>query len=232
MAALPVRTLALISALVVGLGSPAAAHAQVPGAIDTGTVVITDSNRLVVSVDAAQATATNVTGRIQNTTGTGFRCATPGVQGLEYPGQVTEAEIVARSMRYYANNIFQPIGGVGLDITGIELDPIPIGSLLDILPTGSVNKALGATRSDLMDIRSAQEAARVAGHTGDPRVGGNVAFTVGANASVTWSAQLGAPASGQRTDFQAAALFFCTETTGARRAHVFAGYEGGVAPVL
>lgn len=232
MAAIPVRTLALVSALCLGLGSPAVVHAQIPGANDTGTVVITDSNRLVVSVDAAQASATAVTGRIQNTTGTPFRCATPGVQNLEFAGQVTEAAVVARSMRYYATNIFQPVGGVGLDLTGIELDPMPIGSLLDILPTGSFNKALGATRSELIDIRSAQEAARVLGHTGDPRVANAVAFTVGANGTATWTAQLGAPASGQRTDFQAAAMFFCTETTGALRAHVFAGYEGGVAPVL
>ncbi|MDV8001824.1 hypothetical protein [Rhodococcus sp. IEGM 1408] len=232
MAAVPLRALALVSALTVGLGCPAVAHAQIPGAIDTGTVVITDSNRLAVTVDAAQASATTITGRIQNTTGTAFRCATPGVQGLEFPGQVTEAEVVARSMRYYANNVFEPVGGVDLPLGGIDLDPMPIGSLLDILPTGSFNKALGATRSELIDIRTAQESARVLGHTGDPRVGGDAVFNIAANGSVTWSAPLGAPASGQRTDFQAGAMFFCTETAGARRAHVFAGYEGGVAPAL
>lgn len=225
------RTLALASALALGLSAPAIAHAQIPGASDAGTVVITDSAKLTVSVDAAQASATAVTGRIQNTSGNNFRCRTPGVQGLEYPGQVTEAPIVAKSMRYYSNNIFAPVGGVDLDVTGVDLDPMPIGSLLDILPTGSFNKALGNTRSELMDIRAAQEAARVAGHTGDPLSGNNVAFNVNSRTTATWWAALGEPARGQRTDFQAAAMFYCTDTATSRD-YVFAGYEGGIAPVL
>ena len=228
------RTLVSLTALTVGLASPGVADAQIPGALETGNVVITDSTALVVRVTPAGASATQVTGSIQNTTGNGFRCATPGVRGNEYPGQVTEAAIVARSMTYYSKNIFTPIGGVELDVDGpIEIDPLAFGSLLDFFPTGSFNKATGNTRSEYMSIYSAQTDARVKGHTGDPRVGGNVAVDVGANSTVNWTAALGTPASGIRTDFDAGAMFYCRNTTGSPSRHyVFAGYETGSAPTL
>ncbi len=226
------RTLTVLAALTMGLSVPAVGHAQIPGAIDTGTVVITNSDRLVVTVNPASATATQITGTIRNTTGNTFRCAVPGVRGNEYPGQVTEAKIVERSMTYYSRNIFQPIGGVELDVDGpINLDPLNFGSMLDYFPTGSMIEPLGNTRAEYMNIQAAQDDARIKGHTGDPRVGGATVFNVGANATVSWSAQLGAPATGIRTDFDAAAMFYCRNTNGSpQRDYVFAGYEPGYVP--
>ncbi|MGN7226975.1 hypothetical protein ACTHQW_11625 [Dietzia maris] len=228
------RTLAGLAAIAIGLSSPGIASAQIPGAIDTGNVVITDSDRLVVRVNDADESATQVTGTIQNTTGNTFECATPGVRGNKYPGQVTEAEIVARSMKYYSKNVFVPIGGVELDVDApINLDPLAFGSLLDFFPTGSFNAPVGNTRSEYMKIYAVQTDARINGHTGDPRVGGETAFNVSGNTTVNWTAALGTPATGIRTDFDAGAMFYCRNTSGSPERHyVFAGYETGSAPTI
>ncbi|MCT1434395.1 hypothetical protein [Dietzia maris] len=226
------RTFTTLAALTMCLSASAVAQAQIPGAIDTGTVVITTSDRLIVSVDPAGANATQIAGTIRNTTGNTFRCAVPGILDKEYPAQVTEAEIVERSMAYYSRNIYQPIGGVELDIEGpIALDPLNFGSLMDYFPTGSMIEPLGDTRAEYMNIQAAQDDARIKGHTGDPRVGNATAFNIGGGATVNWTAQLGVPASGIRTDFDAAAMFYCKNTSGSPELHyVFAGYEPGYVP--
>ena len=226
------RTLIALTALAVGLIAPGVAQAQIPGALDSGTVVITTSNNLVVTVNPASASATQITGTIRNTTANTYRCAVPGVRGNEFPGQVTEAEIVERSMTYYSKNIFQPIGGVELDVDGpVELDPLAFGSMLDYFPTGSMIEPLGTTRAEYMNIQSAQDDARIKGHTGDPRVGGNTLFNLSAGQTANWTAPLGPPATGIRTDFDAAAMFYCRNTTGSPERHyVFAGYEPGYIP--
>lgn len=230
----PRRAIAGAAAVFLAWSAAGSANAQIPGAIDTGTVVITDSNRLIVNVTPAGAAATQVSGTIRNTTNTPFRCATPGIRGNEYPGQVTEAEIVARSMAYYSKNVFVPIGGVELDVDApINIDPLAFGSLLDFFPTGSFTAPLGNTRSEYMAIYAAQRDARIKGHTGDPRVSGDIAFSIGPNATVNWTAALGTPATGVRTDFDAAAMFYCRTTSGSPERHyVFAGYETGSAPTL
>lgn len=238
MTAIARRTLATLFAVALGTAAPAAAHAQIPGTLDSGNVVIAYSNLLTVTVNPAPANSTQVTGTIQNTTGNTFRCGTPGLDidrnAVEYPGQVTEAAIVARSMKFYSQNIFQPIGAIPLDITlpsGSALNALDFGSMLNYFPTGSWIEPLGKTRAEYMNIQGEQDTARVNGHTGDPRVGGNVAFNVSGGATVSWTAALGTPASGIRTDFDAAAMFYCQNTTGSPRLHyVFAGYETGTTP--
>ena len=203
--------------------------AHIPGADDSGTVVITDSTALTVTVNPAGATAATITGRISNATGNRFDCHTPGVNGAKYPGQVTEAGIVADAMRYYSATIFSPIGGMLLPVTGVTLDPVPTGSLGDFLPTGSATVFLGKSLGGAQSLRAAQESARIAGHTGDPAVNGATDFSVPARGAVNFAAALGYPASGTRTDFDAAAMFFCTDAaTG--KAYVFAGYELGSPP--
>ena len=230
------RVLGSLAAITLGLTIPGLAHAQVPGGLDSGTVVITNSNSLSVKVNEASGAATQVAGTIQNTTGNSFRCATPGVgkngNAIEFPGQVTEAEIVARAMKYYSLNVFQPIGGFTLDValpSGSALNTLNFGSMLDFFPTGSIVEPLGNTRAEYLNIRDAQSRARINGHTGDPRVGSNIAFDVNAGNTVTWSAPLGTPASGVRTDFDAGAMFYCRDkATGLD--YVFAGYETGTTP--
>lgn len=232
------RTLATLFAATLGMAAPLAAHAQIPGALDSGYVVITNSNLLTVTVNAAGANSTQISGTIQNTTANTFRCGTPGLDidrdEVEYPGQVTEATIVARSMTFYSQNIFQPVGAFPLDITlpaGSALNALDFGSMLDYFPTGSWIEPLGKTRAEYMNIQAEQDAARIKGHTGDPRVGSNTAFNVSGGGTVSWTAALGTPASGIRTDFDAAAMFYCRNTTGSPQLHyVFAGYETGTTP--
>lgn len=69
--------------------------------------------------------------------------------------------------------------------------------------------------------------ARVAGHVGSIKK-----FTIPAGEVVLFNAALPAPASGARTDFDAAAFLMCT-TTDTQQPHAFAGYEDGTtAPQL
>ena len=197
----------------------AIASASLPGADFSGRVVITDSTSMSVAVNPHQPTTNNVTGHITNNTTTQFNCAVPGLDNKTWPGQVTEAQIVKDSMDYYSRNIFQESG-----FTAPVVGAMGTGSLYNILPSQSAANSLGNATGTLQQIRTAQNAARVAGHTGDPRVGGNTTFNVGPGASVNWTAALGAPSSGSRTDFYAAAMFFCTS---AGQSYVFAGYEPG-----
>lgn len=216
---------ALAAATVFATGAvlaPAAAHAQLPGADLTGRVVITDSTAVQVSV-FAHTTADTISGSIRNTTGQTFRCAVPGLADAEHPAQVTEAQIVADSVEYYARNIYQE-SGFEAPMVGV----LGTGSLYNMLPSGSAANSLGASTGMMMQIRTAQDAARLAGHTGIPRVGGNHAFNLGPNQSVTWTAALDHPNTATRTDFDAGALFFCTSNN---QSYVFAGYEAGSAPV-
>ena len=82
----------------------------------------------------------------------------------------------------------------------------------------------GDGMTSFMQIRAAQELARLNGHTGDPTSAGNIVIKVGPGATVPWSAALGRPVTGVRTDFEAAGLFFCTDTVTSKN-YVFAGYE-------
>lgn len=209
-----------LSVTILALGSlQGVAHASIPGADFSGRVVVTDSTALSVSVNPHLPSTNNATGQISNNTGTQFNCSVPGLDGKAWPGQVTEAQIVKDSMSYYSRNIFRESG-----ITAPVAGTMGTGSLYNILPSQSAANSLGDDTGTLMQIRAAQSAARVAGHTGNPTVGGNTTFNVNAGATVNWTATLGAPSTGTRTDFYAAAMFFCT---GAGQSYVFAGYEPG-----
>ncbi len=213
-----VVTLAAATMLVGGLAS-----AHIPGANNDGVVVITDSNLAQVTVADKAPNAAQVTGTITNTGALPLRCATPGLSAAEYPGQVTEAKVVERAMDYYRANIYAP-GGFEIPLGGGVLTA---GSLYDILPTGSLTGSLGKPVAGLVEIREMQQSARVAGHTGDPRVGTATAFTLAPGQNANWVADLAAPSTGDRGTWQAAAMFFCSTTTGPANSYVFAGFEGG-----
>lgn len=208
------------------------AAAQLPGAGTGGVVVRIDSDLVTVTVHDKGESPTRVTGTIRNTSQTtALRCATPGQDGAEYPGQVTEAEVVARSMAHYGNSIFSPIGGDGGDIGGFDLGSlapgVDIGSITGILPAGGEGP-LGSLMGD-PSIADAQALARDLGRTGDPRVGGNTAFTLQPGQTGNWTATLAHPITqdGKRGEWQAAAMFFCRTTGDPTLYYVFAGYEGG-----
>jgi len=217
-------TLAATAALTGGV-----AAAQIPGADNQGVVVITTSDVVRVVVDDKGESPVQVTGSITNTGDRPLRCATPGLDGAEYPGQVTEAGVVARAMNYYAEHIYEP-GGFAIPIGGGG--PAFAGSLYDILPGGSVGGSLlGDSTTELVEIREMQAAARLAGRTGDPRVGTATAFTLSAGQTSDWVADLAAPGPGvDRGEWQAAALFFCRHTSNPVENFVFAGYENDDAP--
>ena len=214
-------TLAAATALAGG-----AAAAQIPGANNGGVVVITDSDLVQVAVNDKGENPVQVTGSITNTGDRTLRCATPGLDG-EYPGQVTEAAVVVRAMNYYRNHIFEP-GGFEIPLGGGVLFG---GSLYDLAPGGSLaGSLLGDSTAELIEIRNMQQAARVAGRTGDPRVGNNTVFNLAAGATSNWVADLAPPASGDRGEWQAAAMFFCSYTTNPVESFVFAGFENNEEP--
>ncbi|MFL0577757.1 hypothetical protein [Dietzia sp. 179-F 9C3 NHS] len=207
---------AVVSAAAVSLVAGAAmAGAQVPGGDTDGVVVVVDSRDLVVTVDDKGENPTQVTGSIQNTTRDNFRCATPGpnMEG-EFPGQVTTAGVVREAVDYYRTNVFTGATGIALG----PLRPLGMGSLYDILPAGS---SVGSAE---VDSRTAQMEARVAGRTGDPTVGNSAVFNVNAGQAVNWTALLGLPATGDRGDWQAAAMFYCINQSSGQH-FVFHGYE-------
>ncbi|AWH96580.1 hypothetical protein [Dietzia psychralcaliphila] len=204
------------------------AAAQIPGADNEGVVVITDSDLVEVTVDDKGEAPTQISGSITNTGDRPLRCATPGLDGAEYPGQVTEAGVVARAMNYYATHIYAP-GGFAIPIGGGG--PVFAGSLYDILPGGSIGgSVLGDSTAELVEIRDMQAAARLAGRTGDPRVGASTAFTLGAGQSSDWVADLAVPGTGDRGEWQAAAMFFCRHTSNPVENFVFAGFENNEEP--
>lgn len=224
------RRVAVVAALAAAavIAPAAGASAQLPGAVTDGRVVIVDGRvagtqtpLMTVTVNDAPASAASVSGTIKNNGTASMRCAVPG-NGTEYPGQVTEAQIVKDSMEFYASTIYQPPG-----FPAPVVGNAPTGSLYNMLPTGSGANALGRTDGLLLQIRAAQEAARVAGHTGTPVVGSSSVFTVAAGATSSWSAPLGVATTNTRTDFAAAALFICTSGS---NTYAFAGYEGGAPP--
>ncbi|MFN3600865.1 MAG: hypothetical protein ACK4UY_05690 [Dietzia sp.] len=204
---------AAVAALTVGTS---VAGAQIPGGGHQGVVVNTDSNALVVSVNDKGENPTTVTGSIQNTTANNFRCATPGYDLTgEFPGQVTTAEVVEETIGFYRSNIYSGPDGFAAPGGGA---PISLGSIQELLPTGS---DIG---SSTVDTRAAQQAARVAGRTGNPQVGSATAFNVNAGQTVNWSAALGVPSTGDRGEWRAAAMFYCIDqVTGSH--YIFYGYE-------
>lgn len=215
---------AVAAAAVVALAAGASvATAQVPGDGHLGQVVNTDSNALLVTVNDKGENPTTVSGAIENTTANNFRCATPGpdIQGEFTAGQVTTAEVVSEVIGYYQANVYTGPDGFALPTGGI----VSLGSLQELLPSGSA--ALG---SATIDSRTAHQEARVAGRTGTPQVGNQTVFTVTAGNTVNWSAVLGVPATGDRGEWQAAAMFYCVnQSTGAH--YIFYGYEPIPEPV-
>lgn len=204
--------------LVAGAGL---AGAQIPGGNTGGNVVKTDSDALLVGVHDVEPNAAQVTGTIQNTTGNTFRCAVPAGDGVEYPGQVTTAQVVTLAMEYYAQNIYSGADGFDIPMAG----EVQTGSLDDILPGGGSSNLFGSSGEDDVNVTTAQQEARVAGRVGDPRVGNSALFNVAAGQIVDWTAQLTVSSTGDRGEWQAAAMFYCIDqVTDAH--YVFAGYEG------
>lgn len=124
---------------------------------------------------------------------------------------VTHADLVDRSLAYLTDNLVA--GGGGLGIPG--LNP---GSVDVMLGTGSLGSlGLGDPAAVELDaIQQAQDQERLDGHYGTA-----TGFTVDADESADWTATLPVP-SGERTDFDAAALITCSQDG---QWYAFSGYE-------
>lgn len=196
------------------------AGAQIPGGNTGGNVVKTDSNALLVNVTDTAPDAAQVTGSIENTTGNNFRCGVPAGEGAELPGQTTTAQVVSLAMDHYATSIYSGADGFDIPMVG----DLNTGSLDDIMPGGG-SSGIGGSSDEGDDVTTAQQAARVDGRVGDPLVGGNVAFNVNAGQTVNWTAQMSVSSTGDRGEWQAAAMFYCVDQVTDLH-YVFAGYEG------
>lgn len=201
-------------------GGAGLAGAQIPGGNTGGNVVKTDSDALLVAVNNTAPNASRVTGSIRNSTNNDFRCGVPAGEGEELPGQATTAQVVSLAVLYYAQNIYSGADGFDIPLVG-ELN---MGSIDDILPAGGSSGLTGSSNGG-DDVTTLQQAARVAGRTGDPLSGGNAAFDVAAGQTVNWAASMSVPSTGDRGEWQAAAMFYCVDRVTSQH-YVFAGYEG------
>lgn len=194
---------AVVAAALALAAGAAPAAAQIPGGDTSGFVVNVDDSSLVVVVNDKGENPTSVTGTIENTTDANFRCEVPAfnIDGANTPvgyGQVTTAAAAEEAREYYRTRVFK-----GPDDINVSDNLVSLGSLHDVFPTGSM---VGSAETD---TRTAHNAARVAGRTGDPRVNNNLQFTVNEGATVEYSAALGDAATGDRGEWRAAAVFMC-----------------------
>ena len=222
--AVPAAALALSATL--AFGTPAMANPNgnvVPGADQNSTVVHTGFNHLSITVDAANAAATHITGKVKNNSDQSFTCAGPrGNSNIS--GDVTTAKLVKQSEDYYRNNTFRELPKVPLNIGGIPLlGNIRIGEL-DLGSLGPLIQGFGGVLGDPNEqrkkIAEQYSTARVKGHAGLIE-----RFTIAPGATRDFSVYLNNPSSGPRTDFDAAAFIICTDSTNA--AYAFTGYEEG-----
>ena len=203
---------ALLSAagLVAGSGIAGAqiAPMALPGTDDSTVQMAVGSGIATVEVDAADEDATAVTGTFTNDSAGPLTCSTPGAFGASDGGTVTDEALVDRSLAYLAGNILPSTGGL-----------VDTSSLAAQLGSGSLGSlGLGDPAAVELDaIQQAQDQARLAGHYGTAP-----GFTVAADATHDWTATLVVPTA-DRTDFDAGALFTCTDENG--QWYAFAGYE-------
>lgn len=199
----------------------------VPGADGAAKVVATGTEDMTVTIPATGAGATAISGTVKNNTDVAFICA--GVSGTDaFGGDVAPADVVAKSEQYYRTNLYRelptvPVQSPSLPLIGrISLGELDLGSAESIFQgLGGLAGKANKTRSEIADAYSK---ARVAGHAGQV-----AKFEVKAGESQEFTAELPAPTSGARTDFDAAAFFMCTKET-TKQPHVFTGFEEGTTP--
>lgn len=197
--------------LVAGSGIAAAqlAPTALPGTDDSTVQITVGADLAIVVVNDAGADATQVTGTFTNNSDATLTCQAPGGASNNAAGTVTDAALVDRSLAYLAGNTLPPAP---------PLPGLNTGSLDVMLASGSLGSlGLGDDAPVELDaIQQAQDQARLAGHYGT-----FAAFNVATGDTVNWAATLTVP-SGDRTDFNAAALVTCSQNG---QWYAFAGYE-------
>lgn len=200
--------------LVAGSGVAAAQTVSpnaLPGTDDSAIQVAVGHDLATVEVDDVDETSTEVEGTIENTSDGPLNCAALDSPATSDAVTVTNADLVDRSLAFLTDNLVA--GGGGLGIPG--LNP---GSLDVMLGTGSLGSlGLGDPAAVELDaIQQGQDAAELAGHYGTAQ-----GFTLAEGETEEWTATLSVP-TGDRTDFDAAALITCEQDD---QWYAFAGYE-------
>lgn len=200
---------------------------QLPGASADGTVVVTDSPRVKVDVEAADAASGTVKVTVKNTYDHKFRCAAPGAapkdsKPAELPNAVATADIVSQAVSYYREQPFSPKDGVAAPILGV----VPTTPFLKYVPAGSLGRLFGKDIATRASLARQWDSARLAGHTAEL-----APFDLEPLATQEFTVKLNAPGNGERTEFAAGALLYCTDVTAdPKQSYIFAGYQPGAKP--
>ncbi|MCL2533892.1 MAG: hypothetical protein FWE39_06990 [Nocardiaceae bacterium] len=200
-------------------GGVANAYNVIPGADDTGNVVVTGVDDLAVTVTTSED-GTQVTVAVANTGTRNFVCAGPNGNATT-SGDVTEAAIVAQAMDYYRNQLNRQPGNITVKLTGLggSTNTVSTGSVEGFLPGGQFGSLFGEAFAARDEIRTAQGESRLAGHAADiPK------FNINAGGAYTTTVTLGDPSVGPRKAFDAGAFLYCTSGSDH---FAFAGYENG-----
>lgn len=224
---------ASLAAVALMAAAPAAtAQNSIPGDNSPGTTFVTDQSLGTVTVGAAGAGATGITWSLVNRTGYSLTCKeqpndTNGASNTNRAGMVTEATVAQKTLAYYANYQWKedPNYTINFAISGSSFAiPLHFGGIVDLLPGGSAASAFGDAFAAGADIGADQDNARQRGHTGEI-----TSFTVNNGATAGATTALIAPSAGPTTDFDAAVVLFCNNSSAGRN-YVFVGYETGTTP--
>lgn len=216
-------------AVVITSWTGAVASAQLPGVTPGKSVVIVDDTTVQVAVDALNPSAGTVGVSLQNNSGSPITCS--GIRGessgaLTRAGTVTTAEIVARTVDYYAKypHTYDPelpitVGSVGALGTPFQMAMAAgLGSVTELVPgsmTGGLRPEFGAAGR----LGELYTQARVNGLVGTVNE-----VTVPARSGITLTVPLNDPAASPRpADFRPAAVFGCQR---GNQDYVYSGYYG------
>lgn len=211
-------------------GSGAVASAQLPGVTPGKTVVIVDDTTVQIAVDAPNLAAGTVGLSLQNNSAATITCN--GMRGeasgsMTRGGTVTTAEIVARTVDYYADHLHTYDGAlpvnVGSGATNMAIN-VGLGSVTDLIP-GSLIGGLRPEFGEAGRLGELYTEARLNG-----LVGPVASVSIPARSGTTLSVALGHSSTGERPlDFRPAAVFACQRDG---QDYLYSGYFGEDTPSI
>lgn len=223
------RFMAALSVISVA-GSGAVANAQLPGVTPGKSVVVVDDTTIQVAVDAPNLTAGTVGVSLQNNSATPITCS--GMRGeksgsMTRGGTVTTAEIVARTVDYYADHLHTYDGALPVNVGSGTINQtivVGLGSVTDLVP-GSMTGGLRPEFGEAGRLGELYTEARLNG-----LVGPVTSVSVPARSGTTITVALGHSSTGERpADFRPAAVFACQR---GGQDYLYSGYFGEDTPSI
>lgn len=222
--------LAAAAAIASVAGSGAVASAQLPGVTPGKSVVVVDDTTVQIAVDAPDLTAGTVGVSLQNNSATPITCN--GMRGetsgsMTRGGTVTTAEIVARTVDYYADHLHTydnvlPVS-VGSGATNMAIN-VGLGSVTDLIP-GSLTGGLRPEFGEAGRLGELYTEARLNG-----LVGKVSSVVIPGRSGTTLSVALDHSSTGERpADFRPAAVFACQR---GGQDYLYSGYFGENTPSI